>query len=302
MLPTRAAARPGAHALTIAAMLIDARHTELPAPEALARELSARLDGFQDIAWTASTGSTNANLLARARAGAGSWLQGTHLQQTGRGRAGRTWQNRVGAALMFSCAFPVRMPAGRLPALSPLAGLAACEALRLLAGGAGGLCVKWPNDVQWHDAKLAGVLVESTRDPHVPGGYTVVIGMGLNLRDADTLSQALGRAVADWSCVIEQSGSRPVGAADIVCAVAAAWREAVRELESSGFGAFGRRFDAVDALAGRAVNVVDQGTVLFSGTARGLDDQGRLQLQTAQGLVPVSVGEVSIRPQTTAPA
>ena len=36
----------------------------------------------------------------RARAGQGAgkpWLLGTHLQETGRGRAGRPWQNRSGA-------------------------------------------------------------------------------------------------------------------------------------------------------------------------------------------------------------
>ena len=151
--------------------------------------------------------------------------------------------------------------------------------------------------MQWHDAKLAGVLVESTRDPAVPGGYTVVIGMGMNLRDADTLSQALGRSIADWTCVAEQAGCAPVGAADIVCTVATAWRQAVQALESGGFAPFRGRFDAVDALAGRVVNVMDHGAVLFSGTAQGLDDQGRLTLQTAQGCVPVSVGEISIRPQ-----
>ncbi|CAP45161.1 biotin--[acetyl-CoA-carboxylase] ligase [Bordetella petrii] len=282
-------------------MLTDVRHTDLPAPDALARELSARLDGFQSIGWTASTGSTNADLLARARASGGSWLLGTHLQQAGRGRAGRPWQNRSGAALMFSCAFPVRMPANRLPALSPLAGLAACEALRSLAGGAAGLGVKWPNDVQWHDAKLAGVLVESARDPAVPGGYIVVIGMGVNLRDADTLSRALDRAVADWTCVVEQAGCAPVSAADIVCAAATAWRDAVRDLEAHGFAPFRARFHAVDALAGRAVNVVDQGAVLFSGTANGLDEQGRLLVQTGGGLTPVSVGEISIRPAAGLP-
>ena len=30
---------------------------------------------------------------------------------------------------MFSCAFDVHLPAAQLPALSPLAGVAACEAL-----------------------------------------------------------------------------------------------------------------------------------------------------------------------------
>jgi len=279
-------------------MLTDARHTDLPAPEALARELSARLDDFQSIAWTASTGSTNADLLARARAGAGTWLLGTHLQQAGRGRAGRPWQNRSGAALMFSCAFPVHMPASLLPALSPLAGMAACEALRSLAGGAPGLCVKWPNDIQWHDAKLAGVLVETTRDPAVPGGYSVVIGMGVNLRDADTLSQALGRSVADWTLVADQAGGAPAAAADIVSTVARAWQAAVREFETGGFAAFQRRYDAVDALKGREVNVIDQGAVVFSGTADGLDEHGRLYIRTARERLPVSVGEVSIRATT----
>ncbi|HET8701267.1 MAG TPA: hypothetical protein VFL97_06330, partial [Nitrococcus sp.] len=134
-------------------------------------------------------------------------------------------------------------------------------------------------------------------DPATPGGYTVVVGMGMNLRDADTLSQALGRSIADWTCVAEQAGGPPAGAADIVCAVATAWRQAVRELESGGFAPLRARFDAVDALAGRAVNVVDQGAVLFGGTAQGLDEHGRLLLQTPQGQVPVSVGEISIRPQ-----
>lgn len=112
---------------------------------------------------------------------------------------------------MFSCAFDVHLPAAQLPALSPLAGLAACEALRAVAGpGADGLCMKWPNDVQWHDAKLAGVLVETTRNPGSrETGYTVVIGMGVNLVDADALSQALGRQVADWTCVTGHAPATP---------------------------------------------------------------------------------------------
>ncbi|CAM4212624.1 biotin--[acetyl-CoA-carboxylase] ligase [Bordetella muralis] len=280
-------------------MLTDARPIDLPAPEALVRELSARLDGFQDIAWPASTGSTNADLLARARHCSGPWLLGTHQQAAGRGRAGRPWQNRIGATLMFSCAFPVRMPPHRLPALSPLAGLAAGEALRsLLVRDADPLRVKWPNDVQWHDAKLAGVLVESTRNLALPDTYTIVIGMGVNLTDADRLSQSLGRSVADWTTIMQQTDSPAVSVADIVCASANAWRQAVQDLETNGFDAFRQRFSAIDALAGRDINVIDQGAVLFSGTAQGLDEHGRLLVQTPQGLVPVSVGEVSIRPRT----
>ena len=280
-------------------MLTDARPIDLPAPEALVRELSARLDGFQDIAWPASTGSTNADLLARARHCTGPCLLGTHQQASGRGRAGRPWKNRVGATLMFSCAFPVRLPPMQLPALSPLAGLAAGEALRRLANNADPLRVKWPNDLQWHDAKLAGILVESTRNLAMPDTYTIVIGMGVNLTDAGQLSQALSRSVADWTTIMQETGSPAVSVADIVCASANAWHQAVRELETSGFAPFRPRFSAVDALAGHEINVIDQGTVLFSGIAQGLDEYGRLNVETAKGLVPVSVGEISIRPRAT---
>lgn len=273
---------------------------DLPAPETLARTLSTRLPAFQDIAWTSSTGSTNADLLARARAGVGGkpWLLGTHLQETGRGRAGRPWQNRVGSTLMFSCAFNVHLPPAQLPALSPLAGVAACEALRTVAGpDASGLCMKWPNDVQWHDAKLAGVLVETTRNPGgSEAGYTVVIGMGVNLIDAARLSLALEREVADWSQV-QAGAARMAAAADLVCASATAWLEAVQTLEREGFGAFKQRFDQVDALAGRKINVLDKGAILLSGTACGVDEQGRLLVQTPEGTQPILVGEISIRRQ-----
>ena len=82
-------------------MSAQVRPIDLPAPEDLARMLGLRLPAFQDIAWTASTGSTNADLLARARGGAAvgkPWLLGTHLQETGRAvlaAPGRTgWARR----------------------------------------------------------------------------------------------------------------------------------------------------------------------------------------------------------------
>ncbi len=201
---------------------------ELPSPDYMTAALRARLMGgscapFGRVDWVACTGSTNADLLARARERGDRgqedraptvphatvartdapkpWLLGAHLQEAGRGRAGRAWQNRPGAALMFSCAFDTVLPPSSLPVLSPLAGPAACETLRAIAAPIGErLCIKWPNDVQWGEAKLAGVLVETTRNPAGGrGGHTVVIGMGMNLRDGDALSHALKRQVADWA-------------------------------------------------------------------------------------------------------
>jgi BirA family biotin operon repressor/biotin-[acetyl-CoA-carboxylase] ligase len=278
---------------------------ELPEPEELARALSGRLPGFGRVEWVASTGSTNADLMARARVESDGkpWLLGAHLQQSGRGRAGRAWQNRSGAALMVSCAFDAYVPSALLPALSPMAGVAVCEALRSLAGPAADrLGVKWPNDVQWEEAKLAGLLVETVRcpgDPH--GGHAVVIGMGMNLDDAEQISRALDRPVADWAGVTRAATGGKNGreaapaAADLVAAIANALLEALRELHAAGFSGFVERYRRVDALAGREVNVIDQGRLVQHGIARGIDEQGRLCIDTPEGMHAVTVGEISIR-------
>lgn len=267
----------------------------LPPPDTLVSQLQARLPSFGYVSWVEQIGSTNADLLTRARRlnGGKPWLLGAHLQQAGRGRAGRAWQNRPGAALMFSCAFDTSLPGASLPALSPLAGLVACETLRELLGSAGEkLCVKWPNDLQWGEAKLAGVLVETARNiADRRAGHTVVIGMGTNLTDADALSLALDRPIADWASV---GANVPI--VDVICALAQAWQQAIAELQQNGFQGFVERFSRIDALAGRDVQVLDQGVAIQTGVAKGVDEQGRLLLRTGNGLVPVSVGEISVRP------
>ena len=93
------------------------------------------------------TGSTNADLLAAARAGAPA---GTVLvaetQTAGRGRLDRSWQSQPGAALTYSVLLrPARVPPARRGWLPLLTGVAVASALRSSAGV--GASLKWPNDV-----------------------------------------------------------------------------------------------------------------------------------------------------------
>ncbi len=68
---------------------------------------------------------------------------------------------------------------------------------------------------------------------------------------------------------------------------------AVLRFEREGFGAFKGRFDARDALNGRAI-VLSDGT---AGVGRGITDQGALRVQTERGVTTVSSSEVSVRPR-----
>ncbi len=276
----------------------------LPEPAEMARQLHEALPGFQRVEWQARTVSTNAELLACARQAsvpARPWLLGAHLQDAGRGRAGRTWQHREGANLMFSCAFDVFMPSRLLPALSPLAGVAACEGLRQWVSPAlrEHLVMKWPNDLQWRLGKLAGILVEATRSGAARESgdhYIVILGMGLNLDDARALSQALDRRVADWREIVrEDAGAAQATAAGLAASVARAWQNALNRAVRAGLDDLPRRHAAVDALVGQTVDIVDAGRVIQSGIACGIDEQGRLLLRTPGAVLPVTVGEVSAR-------
>lgn len=281
--------------------------TMLPGPQDMIRHLRPRLPQFAYLDWVERTLSTNADLYARARDEHGSlarpWLLGAHIQDKGRGRAGRTWQNRHGANLMFSCAFDVFLPPRQLPALSPLAGLAACEALRGVVSRENRhyLTMKWPNDVQWKSAKLAGILVEVTRagtarlanDHHI-----AIIGMGINLDDARALSQSLDRRVADWAEISQTDTlAGTATAAGLVARIAQAWYQNLNDVTAHGFDQFPTQYAGVDALIGQTVDVMDNNRLVQTGIACGVNTHGQLQLRTPAGTSTVTVGEISVRPR-----
>jgi BirA family biotin operon repressor/biotin-[acetyl-CoA-carboxylase] ligase len=129
------------------------------------------------------TGSTNADLLAAADAGAPdrSVLVAAH-QTAGRGRLDRRWDAPPGANLLVSLLFrDVPDPPG---ALMRRVGVAAVDACRVVA--AVDAVLKWPNDVLVAERKLAGILAERG------GDGCVVVGLGLNVGWAPDGGTCLG--------------------------------------------------------------------------------------------------------------
>ena len=120
------------------------------------------------------TGSTNADLLARALGGAPEGVVlAAEEQSAGRGRMGRAWVSPPRAALTFSLLVrPATVPPARRGWLPLLAGVAVATAVTAVTGVQTRL--KWPNDVLTGPAKLAGILAEAA-------GNAVVVGVGLNV-------------------------------------------------------------------------------------------------------------------------
>ena len=214
-------------------------------------------------------------------------------QTAGRGRMGRVWQSQAHAGLTFS--WGMHLAPADWSGLSLAVGLALAEALD--PDGQWGLRLKWPNDLCWLSAgsvrKLGGILIETqmgAANPETPARRWCVVGVGLNLRTPQINTPGL--APVGWS---EVTGEAAPHGSDILQACMAALVPALRAFELHGFAPLAERFAQRDALKGQTVTLSD-GRV---GTALGVDAQGALLVQTAQGLQAVHSAEVSVRPSAT---
>jgi BirA family biotin operon repressor/biotin-[acetyl-CoA-carboxylase] ligase len=237
-----------------------------------------------DVEVVAQTGSTNADLMARAAHLARPTLLIAEHQSAGRGRAGRSWLSAPGDSLTFSLAWKFAGSPQRLLGLPLAVGVALAEALAALDVP---VQLKWPNDVLKDGSKLAGILIETQGARS--GGTWAIIGIGLNLLMPDQLEERIGRAVATapWLARMERDA--------LMAALLDALAAALDQFAQAGFGAFRARWDALHAWRGQSVAIVDQGAVVQQGVAAGVDDSGRLLLDTDGGRIAVLAGDVSLR-------
>lgn len=235
-----------------------------------------------------ATPSTNAELRARAAGLSSPLLLAAEIQTAGRGRAGRSWHSAPGDSLCFSLAWRFAGPLQRLSGLSLAVGVAIAEALR--AGG-WPVQLKWPNDLLVNGVKLGGILIETA--PHAAtaapaAGLWVVIGAGLNVHPNADREAALGEAVATL-------GEAEIDRNHLLAALADALWQAMSQFDRDGLLPFIARWHALHAHQDCAVSLIEQGRLLHEGIARGIDDSGRLLLETAAGPVAITVGDVSLR-------
>ena len=144
-------------------------------PAGTARQLDhrcGRVAVLTNIRTVAETGSTNADMVGAAAAGAaeGQWLR-AERQTAGRGRQGRPWVSDTGN-FYGSTLVRLRPTDPPAPTLALVAAVAVEDALGTF--GATDVSIKWPNDVLLNGAKIAGILLERAGD-------AVVIGCGVNL-------------------------------------------------------------------------------------------------------------------------
>ena len=227
------------------------------------------------VQWVDETGSTNADLLAAARAGApaGSALCADH-QTAGRGRLGRRWQAPPGSSLLVSLLFHADGPEG-LHRFTQAVGLAAVDACRAVAGVEATL--KWPNDVLVGARKLAGILAETAP---VSRGIAVVVGIGMNV----TWPPSIPDDLAETMTALNLERGEPVDREAVLAAMLTA-------LDATDWAVVHDRYRAALSTLGRQVRVEQVGDVV-EGVAVDVRPDGRLVVRTPSGEREITTGDV----------
>lgn len=102
-------------------------------------------------------------------------------QNTGKGRLGRVWQSKRDENIMFSLLLRPNISPCEVAAVTPIAGLAVCKALREFTGL--DLKIKWPNDIILGRKKLVGILTEMSAE--FDAVEYIVTGIGINVDQTD---------------------------------------------------------------------------------------------------------------------
>ncbi|NPV53656.1 MAG: biotin--[acetyl-CoA-carboxylase] ligase [Firmicutes bacterium] len=220
-------------------------------------------------------------------------------QTAGRGRMKRVWFS-PGGGLWFSMILRPGVVAGSAGQVGLIGALAVARVLRRIAEI--DARVKWPNDVVVEGRKLCGVLAEA----RIAGDRIeyIVLGMGLNIRiRRDEFPEELqGRATSILAEIEPRLASEPDSQAELEQQPELdpdnVLDHILREFEAlydrylaSGFADILRELELLCCTLGSYVTVAS-GNRQVRGVARALSADGSLVIETSEGSITISAGEI----------
>ncbi len=209
----------------------------------------------------------------------------TDYQTRGKGRQGKQWLSTPGRNLLFSLGWsPQTNPGAQL---SLVVGLAIADALCGL--GVENVGLKWPNDVMVAEAKLGGILLESSVRQ---GQFEFVIGVGLNMRQQlDELAAVEIRWTDLTAC-----GYQHLDRETLLIAILSELNARLMQFQTQGFADIRHDWLNYHLHQGVKMRYQHNGRQCV-GRVVGLDESGALQLESNGERIAVHSGEVNtLRP------
>jgi BirA family transcriptional regulator, biotin operon repressor / biotin---[acetyl-CoA-carboxylase] ligase len=238
-------------------------------------EIMQQVDSTNDVAMHLASGCSATGCVVLAE-----------MQTAGKGRRGRTWISPYGRNIYLSVVRRFSGGAAVVQGLSLAVGVVVVHALK--AFGASGLSLKWPNDILWKGKKLGGILLEINGDP--AGSFDVIVGLGINVNMAIGEGEAIGQ---EWTTLAEITGVT-VDRSRLSAHLANSLLPMLASFEVKGFTSYRDAWLELDSCCGQAVKL-SAGEQEICGVARGVTQTGALCIETDEGLLDFSGGEISLR-------
>ena len=219
------------------------------------------------------------------------------LQTAGRGRSGHTWDSPRGDSVSTSIAlYPKGLSDFVLPRLTIIAAVSVAKAVEDLFDLP--CAIKWPNDILVNKKKICGILTERMTEhyPKADGGVPVIVGIGVNVHQR-TFPEEIAHMATSVDLELQAAGRSAESHREEV--TKAIWKSfaALYEVFCKNAGSLESVLEYYnDRLISREqqVRVLDPAGE-YEGKCLGMDEAGRLIVESETGLKKIDSGEVSVR-------
>ena len=207
-------------------------------------------------------------------------------QTKGKGRLGRTWQTKKDDGIAFSVLLRPNAAPSEVSAITPLAGLAVCKAIREYTKL--DCVIKWPNDIIVGKKKLVGILTEMSAE--FDAVEYVITGIGINVDHTSFPEEIAFKATS----LLLETGRHIDKNEFLACVLGHIENEFVKnnlELTPTALA----EYTDLCATVGRSVTF-QRGTRRISGMAVGVSELGELKVMMSDGTISlVNSGEVTVK-------
>jgi len=262
----------------------------LSAPDSLTSteisyKLKTKIIGRRIHSWQ-SVQSTNTIAGQLAAAGAPEGTLVVAEQQTrGRGRFGRTWHSPPGLGIYVSIILRPKIHPTLAPGISLITALAAADTI--VSYKAANVKIKWPNDILIGGKKAAGILTELSAE--IGRTNYVIVGLGININHK---SSDFPRSLRHQSTSLRIILTKKMHRVGFLKDFMVKFEKEYLFFKKHGLGKSRNRIIKYSSLINSEINL-KVGRKTVSGNVLDIDSDGRLVVETPDGIKHFSAGEVT---------
>ncbi|RNF40484.1 biotin--[acetyl-CoA-carboxylase] ligase [Planococcus salinus] len=201
----------------------------------------------------------------------------TEEQTAGRGRLARKWDSAHGKGIWMSVILRPDIVPHKAPQFTLVAAVAVVRAVEEVTGLKP--AIKWPNDILLDGKKCTGILTELQSD--ADGIQAMIIGIGLNVNQS---MENFDESVQGIATSLKMASGREVNRQVLVRSILFHLEQYTELYLKEGFAPLKIIWESFSVTIGKPV-LARMANETLEGIAEGINDDGVLQLRTADGRI-----------------